>query len=81
MTTNRTPYRSQTNRTDHIPVEIRTKLKRGTGTRDQDEVNIKVRGQTADEAADRLETVLERANDGQWADRLREYQPEASGDD
>lgn len=57
------------------PVNIQTKLKRGTDTRDQDVANIKVRGETAEDAADKLEAVLERAGSGDWANRLRHYQP------
>lgn len=60
---------------DYYPVSIQTKLKRGTDTRDQDVANIKVRGETAEDAADKLEAVLKRAEEGNWANRLRHYQP------
>ncbi len=54
-----------------VGTEIRAKVKRGTGTRDQDEIVIKGRGVNAQEAADDFEQALQRAEDGDWTDRLR----------
>jgi len=51
--------------------KIRAKVKRGTGTRDQDEIVIEGRGATAAEAADDFERALSRAEDKDYADRLR----------
>lgn len=51
--------------------KVRGKVKRGTGTRDQDEIVIEGRGEDADEAADDFEDALERAEEGDWAGRLR----------
>ena len=51
--------------------KIRAKVKRGTGTRDQDEIVIEGRGATAAEAADDFERALSRAEDKNYADRLR----------
>lgn len=58
-----------------VGTEIRAKIKRGEDTRDQDELVIKGRGVNAQEAADDFEQALERAEDGDWADRLRDIQP------
>lgn len=55
-------------------VSITTKLKRGSGTRDQDEIKIKAKGKTAEEAVENMDTVLEEAEE--WADDLREVQPD-----
>lgn len=39
-------------------VRLQTKVKRGTGTRDQDTHNIKVRGESGEEAAKRMAAVI-----------------------
>ena len=39
-------------------IRLKTQLKRGTGTRDQDTHDIKVRGETPKEAAENLERVI-----------------------
>jgi phosphotransferase system HPr-like phosphotransfer protein len=54
-------------------VSITTKLKRGTGTRDQDELKIKAKGTTPEEAVENMEEVLEEAEE--WVEGLREIQP------
>lgn len=54
-----------------VGTEIRGKIKRGTETRDQDEIVIKGRGVNAQEAADDFEQALTRAEEGDWAGRLR----------
>jgi len=56
------------------------KVKRGTGTRDQDTLKIVGRGTDATEAARDFEAALSRAEAGDWADRLRDLQP-GDGDD
>lgn len=56
-------------------VKLRAKVKRGTGTRDQDELLIEGRGENAAEAADDFEEALQTAEDQQWAERLRNIQP------
>jgi len=56
--------------------KIRAKVKRGTGTRDQDEIVIEGRGADSEEAAADFEAALERAEAGAWADRLRALQPD-----
>jgi hypothetical protein len=56
-------------------VKVRAKVKRGTGTRDQDELLIEGRGEDADEAAADFEAALQQAEERDWADRLRALQP------
>jgi len=55
-------------------VSITTKLKRGSGTRDQDTLKIKAKGKTAEEAIENMDSVIAEAEE--WADELREVQPE-----
>lgn len=54
-----------------VGTKIRGKVKRGTETRDQDELVIEGRGVNAQEAADDFEQALTRAEEGDWAGRLR----------
>jgi phosphotransferase system HPr-like phosphotransfer protein len=54
-------------------VSITTKLKRGSGTRDQDTLKIKAKGKTAEEAIDNMDKVVEHAEE--WAKELRDVQP------
>ena len=56
------------------------KVKRGSGTRDQDTLKLVGRGETADEAAADFEKLLTEAEEQGWTDRLRDLQPE-EGDD
>lgn len=62
-------------------VKVRGKVKRGTDTRDQDELLIEGRGEDAEEAAADFEAALQAAEEQGWADRLRAMQPEESGDE
>lgn len=63
-------------------VKVRGKIKRGTETRDQDELLIEGRGENAAEAAADFEEALTEAEEREWADRLRALQPgEADGDE
>lgn len=57
-------------------VKVRAKVKRGTGTRDQDELLIEGRGADATEAARDFEAALQRAEEFGWGERLRTLQPE-----
>lgn len=59
----------------HTGVSITAKIKRGSGTRDQDEINIKAKGRDAEHAAAQMDRVLERAEE--WSEQLREVQPDA----
>ena len=47
------------------------KVKRGEDTRDQDTLKIKGRGETMEEAAEDFEKGLEKAEEGNFAERLR----------
>ena len=55
-------------------VKLRAKVKRGTGTRDQDTLLIEGRGANADDAADEFEAALSRAEANDYAERLRDLQ-------
>jgi len=57
-------------------VSIVAKVKRGSGTRDQDELKIKGKGETAEEAGEEFEDDLTMAEENNWSDRLRAIQPE-----
>lgn len=57
-------------------VKIRAKLKRGTGTRDQDTLLIEGRGEDADEASAKFAKALDNAESSNWAERLRALQSE-----
>lgn len=54
-------------------VSITAKLKRGSGTRDQDTIKIKAKGTTAEEAIENMDATL--AKSDEWADQLRGIQP------
>lgn len=62
-------------------ITLKTKVKRGTGTRDQDEVIVKVRGDDPTEAAEKLGLVLDRLADENITEALRETQPDEVADD
>lgn len=62
---------TETTETVHTGVSIVGKIKRGTGTRDQDEIKIKGKGADAAEAADEFEESLRAAEEREWAERLR----------
>ena len=66
-----TPERIE--RTD-VGASIEVRLKRGTGTRDEDQVTIKAKGETAKEAASEFEFLLEQY-EAEWSDRCRNIQP------
>lgn len=53
-------------------VRVTGKLKRGTGTRDQDTLKIEARGRDADEATDEFESALEQLD--ATVDTMREFQ-------
>lgn len=71
--------RGQKHPLDH-GVKVRAKVKRGSGTRDQDTLLIEGRGESATEAAAGFEAALEQAEEGDWADRLRALQADTGGD-
>lgn len=61
-------------------VKLRAKLKRGTGTRDQDEILIEGRGEDIEEAIENFEAGLSAAEAGEWVHRLRSLQPVVGGE-
>ena len=69
----------QTTRTEYVErsdvgVSLTVKLKRGTGTRDQDEVIAKAKGKTLEDAREDMETLREYIHD--LAEDARQIQPE-----
>lgn len=71
----------QRNVNAHVGASIKAKVKRGTGTRDQDELVIKGKGEDAAEAAQEFEEALSQAEEQGWSDRLRALQPEEDPED
>ncbi|MFC6838242.1 DUF7389 domain-containing protein [Halomarina ordinaria] len=72
----------QTTRTEYVErsdvgVSLTVKLKRGTGTRDQDEVIAKAKGKTLEDAREDMETLREYIHD--LAEDARQIQPEEDG--
>lgn len=55
-------------------IRLKTQLKRGEGTRDQDTHDIKVRGETPEEAAENLSKVIEELEDRDVFERARGIQ-------
>ncbi|MCF2166055.1 hypothetical protein [Halobacterium salinarum] len=69
----------QATRTEYVErsdvgVSLTVKLKRGTGTRDQDEVIAKAKGKTLEDAREDMETLREYIHD--LAEDARQIQPE-----
>ena len=67
---------SQRNEQAHVGESITGKVKRGTDTRDQDELVIKGKGADAEEAAQEFEASLQEAEEQGLSQRLREMQPD-----
>lgn len=68
----------QTTRTEYVErsdvgVSLTVKLKRGTGTRDQDEVIAKAKGKTLEDAREDMEILREYIHD--LAEDARQIQP------
>ena len=57
-------------------IRLDTKVKRGSGTRDQDEVKVSIKGNDPDETAERLAATLAALEEHGVATTLRETQPE-----
>lgn len=55
-------------------IRVQTKVKRGSGTRDQDEINVKVKGDTPSEVVEKLNETIEQLHE--TSETLREMQPE-----
>jgi hypothetical protein len=68
------------NETHHInesadKVVLKTKIKRGSGTRDQDEINVKVKAADPVKAAQKLDATVNAILDHGTAETLRGTQP------
>jgi hypothetical protein len=62
-----------------IGASIEARLKRGTGTRDEDRITITAKGATADEAVSEFEYLLQQY-ETEFSDRCRNIQPSKAGD-
>ena len=58
-------------------ITLTTKVKRGTGTRDQDEIRLKVKGENPEDTAEKLAQTLDALEAHGVTDTLRNTQPEA----
>jgi len=67
--------RQHTTRESADKIRVETKVKRGTGTRDQDTIKVKVRGDDADDVVDRLNATVQ--NLRETADAVRDIQPDS----
>lgn len=72
--TDDTPNSERVKRTD-VGASVQARLKRGSGTRDEDQITIKVKGETAAEAAAEFEYLLEKY-ETEYSDRCRDIQPD-----
>jgi len=61
-------------------IELHTKVKRGTGTRDQDTVKVKVKGDDPDDAAAKLAATLDALDAEGVTDTLRNTQPDGGSE-
>ena len=59
-------------------IRLETQVKRGDGTRDEDRIKVKVKGDAPEEAAAQLRATLDALDDEGITTQLRETQP---GDD
>lgn len=59
-------------------VVLKAKTKRGTGTRDQDTVTGKIKGETVEEVKDQREELIEAIEE--TCEELRKIQPEGEED-
>lgn len=56
-------------------IRVETKVKRGSSTRDQDEIKVKIKGDDAEEVVEKLNNTVELLQD--TGNTLRALQPEA----
>jgi hypothetical protein len=54
-------------------IRVETKVKRGSGTRDQDEIKVKVKGDSPEEVVDKLNMTVSRLME--TSETLRQMQP------
>lgn len=64
-------------RTD-VGVSITAKIKRGNGTRDQDELSVKIKRETLDDAREDMEEAKQ--DMAEWASDMREMQSDEVDD-
>jgi len=62
-------------------IRLKTQLKRGEGTRDQDTHDLKARGETPEEAAENLSETLRELEERDVFDRARALGNEEDADD
>jgi len=55
-------------------IRVETKVKRGSGTRDQDEIKVKIKGDDAEEVVEKLNNTVDLLQE--TSDTLRAMQPE-----
>jgi uncharacterized protein YlxW (UPF0749 family) len=60
-------------------IRVKTQVTRGTGTRDQDKIDVKVKGDDADEVVEQLNATIENLHE--TADTVRKMQPETEDTD
>jgi len=58
-------------------IRLKAEVKRGSGTRDQDKVNLTIKGSDPEETANRLKATLDALEANGVAQQLRDTQPEA----
>lgn len=56
-------------------IRLKTKIKRGEGTRDQDEIEVKVKANDPQEAVDKLHETVTAIGEKNTVDALRGTQP------
>jgi hypothetical protein len=61
-------------------IVLKTKIKRGTGTRDQDEINIKVKANDPEQAAEKLHETVVAVGKKNTVNALRGTQPSGSNE-
>ncbi|MBX0288744.1 hypothetical protein EGH22_20650 [Halomicroarcula sp. F28] len=66
-------------RTD-VGASVKARLKRGSETRNEDQITIKAKGETAEEAAAEFEYLLEKY-ENEYSDRCRNIQPTYEDDE
>jgi hypothetical protein len=59
-------------------IRVETQVKRGDGTRDEDRIKVKVKGDDPDEVVDKLNETVARLSD--TSETLREMQPGENDD-
>ena len=62
-------------------IQLSTKIKRGEGTRDQDEIKVKVKGDDPEEAAQTLHETVVAIGEQNTVNALRGTQPSGGGEE